>query len=436
MQETRNGAANYAVSSARGLRMSHYREYGIGYARDLMEDKLTVGGKVKYLYGMENISTKKADLTLHTDPENFSLTMNSEFDVNFAGIPVIVTDTSIAADSTYKFTTGSYLFKKPNHGFGIDLGANYKINDKFRVSASVIDLGFIKWKEYATNVNVAKSSFTFEGVDIKDFMPSNDTTNTDTTSPWDNLLDSLIGTFDPTISQKSYSTPLLTRFYLAGNYNLNETSDVGLLFHGEIYKGAFRPAFSVSINNRLGKILSTSVSWSYVNRSAANIGLGVALNLGPLQWYMVMDNILAPFIPYATKNVHVHGGFNLTFGREKKDKDGDGIFDKDDQCPDVPGLVEYAGCPDTDGDKIPDKDDKCPDVPGIPTFQGCPDTDNDGITDSLDACPTIAGVLDLDGCPDKDNDKITDAIDKCPDQAGPKTTQGCPDKDKDRKSVV
>jgi hypothetical protein len=41
------------------------------------------------------------------------------------------------------------------------------------------------------------------------------------------------------------------------------------------------------------------------------------------------------------------------------DKDGDGIADKDDKCPDVAGPKENAGCPwpDTDGDSVLDKDD-------------------------------------------------------------------------------
>jgi hypothetical protein len=30
----------------------------------------------------------------------------------------------------------------------------------------------------------------------------------------------------------------------------------------------------------------------------------------------------------------------------------DGIYDKDDACPDVAGLKEFNGCPDTDGDGI------------------------------------------------------------------------------------
>ncbi|HQW94142.1 MAG TPA: hypothetical protein PKY28_13625, partial [Ferruginibacter sp.] len=47
------------------------------------------------------------------------------------------------------------------------------------------------------------------------------------------------------------------------------------------------------------------------------------------------------------------------------DRDGDGIPDADDKCPDVAGLASLQGCPDRDGDGIADGDDKCPDVPGL-----------------------------------------------------------------------
>ena len=36
---------------------------------------------------------------------------------------------------------------------------------------------------------------------------------------------------------------------------------------------------------------------------------------------------------------------------KKTDRDGDGIFDVDDKCPDTPGLPEYQGCPPGDKDK-------------------------------------------------------------------------------------
>lgn len=112
------------------------------------------------------------------------------------------------------------------------------------------------------------------------------------------------------------------------------------------------------------------------------------------------------------------------------DRDGDGIADKDDACPDAKGPVELKGCPDRDGDGIADKDDKCPDVKGLARYQGCPipDGDNDGINDEEDKCPTVPGVARYDGCPvpDSDKDGISDEEDKCPNLPGVRENQGCP----------
>lgn len=130
------------------------------------------------------------------------------------------------------------------------------------------------------------------------------------------------------------------------------------------------------------------------------------------------------------------GYYHFAFGVKYRfnpapDRDKDGIKDKQDKCPDVPGILKFEGCPDTDNDGIPDITDACPKVAGLVQFQGCPDTDGDGIPDKDDDCPTVAGLKEFKGCPDKDGDGITDAKDKCPDVKGLASLQGCPDADGD-----
>ncbi|ATA89036.1 cell envelope biogenesis protein OmpA [Capnocytophaga stomatis] len=127
-------------------------------------------------------------------------------------------------------------------------------------------------------------------------------------------------------------------------------------------------------------------------------------------------------------------GVAIKFGG--KDTDGDGVFDKDDECPEVAGLKEFNGCPDTDGDGIADKNDACPEEAGLKEFNGCPDTDGDGIADKDDACPEVAGPKELNGCPDTDGDGVADKDDKCPEVAGPKENAGCPWPDTDKDGVL
>ncbi len=56
---------------------------------------------------------------------------------------------------------------------------------------------------------------------------------------------------------------------------------------------------------------------------------------------------------------HMQHFAGLTFKFGGKDTDGDGIYDKDDACPEVAGLKQFQGCPDTDGDGIVDSKDSC-----------------------------------------------------------------------------
>ncbi|HEY8073604.1 MAG TPA: OmpA family protein, partial [Labilithrix sp.] len=146
-------------------------------------------------------------------------------------------------------------------------------------------------------------------------------------------------------------------------------------------------------------------------------------------------------------------GFQDEDGCPDPDNDNDGIPDKDDRCPNEPedrdGDQDEDGCPegsdgDRDGDGIPDSKDKCPDDPedkdGFQDADGCPDPDNDkdGIPDKKDLCPNDPedkdGFQDADGCPDPDNDKdgILDVVDKCPNEPetynGYQDEDGCPDK--------
>lgn len=113
------------------------------------------------------------------------------------------------------------------------------------------------------------------------------------------------------------------------------------------------------------------------------------------------------------------------------DKDGDGINDDKDACPDVAGLAILDGCPDKDSDGIADKNDRCPDVAGLAKYGGCPipDTDGDGINDEQDKCVNEKGFARYQGCPipDTDNDGVNDEEDKCPSRPGPASNMGCPE---------
>lgn len=127
----------------------------------------------------------------------------------------------------------------------------------------------------------------------------------------------------------------------------------------------------------------------------------------------------------------------VTFRFGNKDKDGDGILDEVDACPDTPGVPsdkpECNGCPDADGDGLCDNIDACPEEAGPIENNGCPilDKDGDGILDVDDDCPDTPGVASsisgCNGCPDRDGDGVCDGKDKCPDEFGAVANNGCPE---------
>jgi OOP family OmpA-OmpF porin len=185
----------------------------------------------------------------------------------------------------------------------------------------------------------------------------------------------------------------------------------------------------------------------YLNHYAAfaPLGVGLKFNISDEAFFMINSQYRIPVTENASANLfhsitfagnisprHVEAPKEVIIPvvEPPKDRDGDGIVDSLDACPDQAGPAALNGCPDRDGDGIADKDDNCPDVAGLAKYHGCPipDTDKDGINDEEDKCPTVPGVARYQGCPipDTDKDGVNDEEDKCPNEAGPASNFGCP----------
>jgi outer membrane protein OmpA-like peptidoglycan-associated protein len=207
------------------------------------------------------------------------------------------------------------------------------------------------------------------------------------------------------------------------------------------YSGDFDIRYSFG---RLYKFLEPSAhigggyTWLGSNSfGTANGGLGlniwftetIGLQLRSTYKHSFDDNRL-------TKPTHMQHFAGIVFNFGGSDRDNDGIYDKDDECPDDAGLKQFNGCPDSDGDGIPNPKDECPEVAGTAEFNGCPDTDGDGIPNHKDDCPEVKGLKQFNGCPDTDGDGIVDSKDKCPSVKGPKENNGCPWPDRDGDGVL
>ncbi|MEO6454508.1 MAG: OmpA family protein [Ginsengibacter sp.] len=177
----------------------------------------------------------------------------------------------------------------------------------------------------------------------------------------------------------------------------------------------------------------------------APIGAGLQVNLADETFFLINSQYRLPVTQNANFHFYHSIGIAANIGNRKikepevielpvveiKDRDGDGVVDSVDACPDVAGPAGLSGCPDRDGDAIADIKDNCPDVAGIAKYQGCPvpDTDKDGINDENDKCINVPGVARYEGCPipDTDKDGVNDEEDKCPNEAGTASNFGCPE---------
>jgi len=175
-------------------------------------------------------------------------------------------------------------------------------------------------------------------------------------------------------------------------------------------------------------------------------GAGLQVNFFDEAYLLLNAQYRIPVTPLSSYHFFYSVGLAGKIGRKKQnrtveqiampvrsadsDRDGDGVRDAEDACPDTKGISVFKGCPDTDDDGVPDSEDKCPSVKGLQRYKGCevPDTDGDGVNDEMDKCPQVKGVSRYQGCPvpDKDRDGIDDETDKCPDLPGVANSNGCP----------
>jgi hypothetical protein len=230
------------------------------------------------------------------------------------------------------------LFNRNNKGLGIDLGFNYHLNDKVLLEASVLDLGFINWNSYTANSELAAWDYTYDGIS-NPISLFGDGTSVDFLNDVleDSIEEDLKNNYQ--YSNPSYSTTLRTKIYASMEYIVDHNNFVSLSFYSSFVRKRWRRGLGIAYNYHLGNFLSATASYSIYNRSYSNLGAGISLNLGPVEIYMLTDNILAfgvlnprdnflnnsgsSSLNIDTKKVRngqVHFGMNLTFGREKKGK--------------------------------------------------------------------------------------------------------------------
>jgi hypothetical protein len=319
-----NGGDNlgYEFNFGPGFDILHTRELAVGYQRTSLGDRLKLGGRLKYVYGVNTINTERNNLTFTTRPQDFAYTLKSDIKVNAASSFIDI-DQAIGSDST----SGGSIVPEPskiafganNWGWGIDLGASFEITDRITVSASVVDLGRIYWNENTINAQSRNpnASFEFIGIDAKEFLG-------DSAAGAEAIVDTLLDRFALDTTREGFTTGLMGGMYVGGTFKVFEKHKAGILLNGSFYNKRFYPGVTISWNSRFGRILGLSASYTATRGNFSNFGFGSSLNLGPEQFYFVSDNLIGTALGN-TRNIGFRFGWNHTFGRkktQKKKKDG------------------------------------------------------------------------------------------------------------------
>ena len=156
--KTGTGQSPYDLSSLRAFE-NDYGEISYGYSLPL-NDKLSIGGRVKLLVGLNSVDVITRRFNLSTTEQQYLLDLDADIDLTNRN-KKFGTDEEGYLDYS-SFSGKGKLGIPTGAGLAFDLGLVWKPFDGFSLSASVLDLGGILW--YYGNAGTSSGSYIFEGL--------------------------------------------------------------------------------------------------------------------------------------------------------------------------------------------------------------------------------------------------------------------------------
>ena len=351
--------------SGQKLDINAYGEVGLGYARQI-NNRLTVGGKVKVLLGIGNMNLKINNVMMNanlpsdtrisqlqniqfsSDPVQAAkeiealqneikgyhakLTVDAHLESSFKGLE-LVEENGQDYISDFDFDSGKLGIA--GYGFGIDLGASYKIMDNLTVSASVLDLGFVKWSKGATKIasanpeaiNIAGDNY-LTGIDPNNIDGSviavqsninrlqNDANGYMDRVNGGDVLDYEMLQLQTEDVHKSRKSSLASTVVVGAEYGFFENKlGVGVLSTTRFVQPKTLTEVTFSANYRPKSWLNVALSYSAIQSAGKSFGLG--LKLGPV--FLGTDYM---FLGKNTNSVSGFVGISVPLGGKKSNKEG------------------------------------------------------------------------------------------------------------------
>jgi hypothetical protein len=315
---------------------SFYTEAAFGISKQV-NDKLTVGGKLKLLLGSANISNVNQKLNLNAGFENWNLSAQGSINTS--------SSSNVAFPNISLLTNNlNDLFKFTGMGLAFDMGAIYKFSPRLTLSSALLDVGFINWNKNPKNLNF-KTNFNFNGLaQLSSAMSINQLSQSvDRLNYMSQVLDSVVTAFKNASqvdsTSNSYQTSPTAKFNFGIEYALWQNwLHVGCLSHTELYHHTMTEEITLSAITSPTEWLNAALSYSFFNGNFASIGSSVAITTGIFQWYIGADYIpfqkadfkLSQFypalqgitvpLPYQTKAFNFSAGMQLVFYKLDKNQ--------------------------------------------------------------------------------------------------------------------
>lgn len=284
-----------------------WQEWSAGVSRRL--GNVSIGARVKYLTGVSALKTEDGHNTMriYTDPDIYQLSLTTDYAFYSSSIISAIDTAGLGFD----FVTGSFG-KKPsteNSGVAFDLGFEAKLSERLSVNAAVLNLGgTIKWKKDA-NYYLSRNEYTYEG----GTFPGTDIINGSDSIDFETKLDTLNDIFQFQKQAATFESTIPLRVVAGGAFQFSERWRLGVQAYYQDSNGRTNTAVGVSLQWAPVRWLSLGGMYSANSRTASNIGFHVALTPGPVQVYVMSDNLLNAFSLKNSPAVNLRAGASLVF---------------------------------------------------------------------------------------------------------------------------
>jgi hypothetical protein len=303
-----NSTSQHFNLSSLAIDATAYVETSFGYARQVTP-RLSVGGKLKLLFGQLNNKMSFSQLSLNGTEAQTTMTGAGTMRLSIPG--KIYADKEGYPDFANMHGDDFGPTKFKGTGLGIDAGAAYKLTKDLTISASITDLGFIHWQKSDWEGSV-KANTTFNNMS---FAVNGD-------NEFGAVLDTLKQSLHFKPNGKAYNSSLTAHVRVGAEYSiLKDKIGFGLLYDSRFASSATSGTITASANLRPLSWINLSVGYSLINNEGSNIGAGLNIIAGPFNWYVITDYLPLSYaeggIP-KLKQCNVQTGLSFAFSSPKK----------------------------------------------------------------------------------------------------------------------